>query len=138
MSIEEIKNYSLPLMSEDCLLFLWRLASMQEQALSVCRAWGFRPYGELIWRKKTIRNKNWFGMGLLIRGSHETCLIGVKKMPMPLNKNIRSVFDAPYTGKHSGKPDEFYQIVERISIGPYVELFARRQRPGWTCLGDEM
>ena len=138
MNMEDIKNYLMPPMDDYCVLFLWRLASMQQQALEVCKSWGFRPYGEMVWRKKTSGGKDWFGMGLLIRSSHETCLVGVKKMPMPLNKNVRSVFDAPYTGRHSGKPDEFYNIVERLSPGPYVELFARKQRPGWTCIGDEL
>jgi N6-adenosine-specific RNA methylase IME4 len=41
-------------------------------------------------------------------------------------------------GAHSQKPELFYDLVEQLVDGPYCELFARRQRPGWTCLGDEM
>jgi N6-adenosine-specific RNA methylase IME4 len=41
-------------------------------------------------------------------------------------------------GRHSEKPEEFYKIVEELSAGPYLELFARRRRPGWTCIGDEV
>lgn len=143
MSEEEIISFKLPDLDNYCVLFLWRLASMQEMALRVCRAWGFRPYGEMIWVKKTKKDKLWFGMGLLIRSSHETCLVGVRakpkgRMPVPHGKNTRSVFEAEYTGRHSGKPDAFYEEIERMLDGPYVELFARRQRPGWTCLGEEL
>lgn len=40
---------------------------------------------------------------------------------------------------HSAKPEEFYaKVVERMCRGPYVELFARRTRPGWTTLGNQV
>ena len=76
-------------------------------------------------------------MGRTVRGSHETCLIAVRGKPPVLSKSIRSIFDAP-VGKHSEKPEAFYEIVEQLSPGPYLELYARRQREGWTCLGDEV
>lgn len=47
------------------------------------------------------------------------------------------MFSAKYSG-HSAKPDEFFEIVEALCPGPYLELFARRPRPGWTCLGNEL
>jgi len=127
-----------PVLSEHVVLFLWRLASRQEEAIAVCRNWGFRPFGELIWNKRTKNDLKWFGQGKLVRSSHETCLIGVSpKVPFPKVANIRSTFEAKYT-VHSGKPDEFYELVESMLEGPYYELFARRQRPGWTCTGYEL
>jgi N6-adenosine-specific RNA methylase IME4 len=57
--------------------------------------------------------------------------------PWPLVRNVRSSFEAP-VGRHSEKPDESYELIERLAPGPYVELFARRKRPGWTCLGNEV
>jgi N6-adenosine-specific RNA methylase IME4 len=51
--------------------------------------------------------------------------------------SLPSIFDAP-RGEHSAKPDRFYEIVDAFAPGPVVELFARRQWPGWTCLGDQM
>jgi N6-adenosine-specific RNA methylase IME4 len=77
------------------------------------------------------------GMGHSVRMAHEVCLIAKRGRPTrnsPLN--VPSVFFAP-RGEHSAKPEEFYALVERFAPGPYVELFARRQREGWTCLGDE-
>ena len=82
-------------------------------------------------RKVTI------GMGHSVRMAHEVCLIAKRGRPTrnsPLN--VPSVFFAP-RGEHSAKPEAFYHLVERFAPGPYVELFARRQRKGWTCLGDE-
>ncbi len=48
-----------------------------------------------------------------------------------------TLFDAPRTG-HSAKPDEFYRIVERVSLPPYLDLFGRRERDGWTVWGNEV
>jgi N6-adenosine-specific RNA methylase IME4 len=77
------------------------------------------------------------GMGHSVRMAHEVCLIAKRGRPTrnsPLN--VPSVFFAP-RGEHSAKPEAFYDLVERFAPGPYVELFARRQRKGWVCLGDE-
>jgi N6-adenosine-specific RNA methylase IME4 len=137
LSLEDIKNFLLPDLAPDCRLFLWRVASMQEEALAVMKAWGFTLKTEIVWQKLTANGLPWFGMGRTVRASHETCLIGVRGRPPVLNRSIRSTFSAPYT-RHSGKPEEFFDLVEQLSPGPYVELFARRSRPGWTCLGDEV
>lgn len=128
----EIMRFPLPPLADDCILFLWRVASMQQEALDVAHAWGFTIKSEIVWRKNRI------GMGRYVRNKHETCLIGRRgKMLDRLDKRVPSVFDAP-VGKHSAKPDEFYDIVERLYAGPYCELFARRHREGWTCFGDEL
>ena len=137
MSIEEIVAYKMPHLTPTAVLFLWRLSSMQQEALDVCRAWGFRPYGEIVWHKKTTRGKDHFGMGMLLRGAHETCLVGVRKVPKPV-KHTRDLFEAVHTGRHSGKPEAFYDLVEKLLPGPYLELFARRKRRGWTCRGAEL
>ena len=64
-------------------------------------------------------------------------MIGVRGKPLVLSRSVRSVFTAK-AGRHSEKPEEFYQIVEELSPGPYLELFGRRQRQGWTVLGNEL
>lgn len=141
------------LIADDAYLFLWRVSAgadideltMVEEAYTVARAWGFAPKTELIWRKQTKNGKRHFGMGWHFRAEHEACIVAVRGKPKPLVRNLRSVFDAPApsggNGRaiHSAKPEAFYaERVERISRGPYLELFARRQRPGWTCVGDEL
>ena len=78
-----------------------------------------------------------FGMGRIVRASHETCLICVRGKARVLNHSTRSRFPAP-VGRHSEKPDRFFEIVEELVPGPRLELFARRERPGWHCLGNEL
>ncbi len=123
--------------AQDARLFLWRVAALQRDAIDVLEAWGFSLKAELVWRKLTVHGKPWFGMGRQVRMGHEVCLVGTKGRPPVLNHSTRSVFEAPFTG-HSVKPVVFYSIVEELSPGPYLELFARQRRLGWDALGDEV
>lgn len=91
----------------------------------------------IVWRKLTKHGKPHFGMGRIVRASHEVCIVATRGKPVPKVLHVRSVFEAP-VGRHSEKPEMFYDIVEELFDGPYLELFARRCRPGWTCLGDEV
>lgn len=132
--------------AEECLLFLWRVASQVEEAYSVVRAWGFVPKTELVWRKLTPSGLDHFGMGRILRASHESCIVAArgKYSSLILNHSTRSMFSAPVptdaNGRiiHSAKPDAFYAIVERLVSGPRLELFARRRRTGWDCFGQEV
>lgn len=164
MTLPDILSFQMPhAIADDALLFLWRVGAMQEEALSVMRAWGFAPKSEIVWVKTSrpidklpiIAYKGlttasgvetgvgvegcgiFFGMGRYVRNCHETCLIGRRGRAKVKDRSVRSVFFAP-VGKHSEKPEAFYDIVEKLADGPYVELFARRQRAGWLCFGDEV
>lgn len=152
LSVEELKSFPLPPLHDDCYLFLWRVSSMQQEALDVAKAWGFTIKSEIVWKKLTKNGKTHFGMGRTVRLSHEVCLIGVRGRPEPKVKNIRSILEAEdltdyppdqvfeaQVGPHSRKPDEFYRLVETLCWGPYKELFARRQQgPEWECFGLEV
>jgi N6-adenosine-specific RNA methylase IME4 len=135
--MEDIYQYQLPEVADDARLFLWTVAAIPEEATSTMRAWGFRPAAELIWVKPTANGKLWFGMGRTVRGAHERCMIGVRCKPEVLSRSVRSDFAAK-RGQRSEKPEEFYQIVEKLSPGPYLELFGLRLREGWTVLGYEV
>ena len=137
MSIDDLERFVLPPLADDCRLFLWRVSAMVPEALRVVAAWGFVPKSEIIWIKRTVHGKLWFGMGRQVRLSHETCIIATRGRPEVLSRSVRSVFEAPWT-RHSGKPDKFYGIVESLSPGPHAELFARQRRPGWLSFGDEL
>ena len=137
MTLQDIKDFPLLPHDKDCYLFLWRVSAMVEEAYEVCRAWGFAPKSEIVWQKLTKNGKHWFGMGRHVRASHETCIVATKGRPKPKVRNIRSTFSAS-VGRHSEKPEEFYDIVEKMCEGSYLELFARRHRPGWVCLGNEL
>ncbi len=137
MTLEGIRNFQLPPLADDAYLFMWRVASQVPEAYEVARAWGFVPKSEIVWRKMTKHGKEHFGMGHHVRASHETCIVAVRGKPKPRVRNVRSIFHAP-VGRHSEKPDAFFELVEMMCEGPYVELFARRQRAGWQCEGNEL
>lgn len=148
-------------MAADSLLFMWRVSSQVRAAYDLVEAWGYEPHSELVWCKETKTGKDHFGMGRIVRGSHESaivatrgdfeveishesCLIARRGKPTILSRSVRSRFGAPVPcdehGKpiHSAKPDEFFALVEPLLDGPRIELFARKYREGWTCVGDEL
>jgi N6-adenosine-specific RNA methylase IME4 len=137
MSLAEIKAFPQPRMEPDSFLFLWRVSAMVEEAYEVVRAWGFVPKSEIVWLKRTETGKRHFGMGHYVRAEHETCIIATRGSAKVEDRSIRSTFEAP-TGDHSSKPDEFYRIVQQLTLGPYVETFARRERRGWVTFGNEL
>jgi len=137
VAMPELLRFPLPALADDAVLFLWRVAAMQAEALAVAHAWGFTVKAELVWLKRTAANKRWFGMGRTVRAEHEVCLIATRGRPHPRDRAVRSTFEA-VASRHSEKPEAFFALVERLYAGPYVELFARRQRSGWTCVGDEV
>jgi len=146
MTTYDLCQFQLPPLADDCVLFLWRVASMQQAALDVARAWGFNVKTELVWLKKTVNGKRWFGMGHTLRAEHEICLVALRGNSHIKNHSTRSTFVttedvdgfSASVMRHSEKPARFYEIVESLYDGPRVELFARRQRPGWTCFGDQL
>lgn len=137
MTWTDVAGLRLPPIADNAVLFLWRVASMQREALDVVRAWGFEVKSELVWLKTTARGARHFGMGRYVRNEHETCLIATRGRATPVVRNVRSTFSAP-VGVHSAKPDEFYRIVETMYPGNRLELFARRERSGWKCIGDQL
>lgn len=113
-------------------LYLWATNTLLEQAFPIMRAWGFRYVTMLTWVKTGAP-----GLGFSFRGHTEHVLFGVRgKLPIPPEKRETNVFTAPRRS-HSQKPEAFYDLVERVSPGPYLELFARRNRLGWDTWGNE-
>jgi N6-adenosine-specific RNA methylase IME4 len=82
-----------------------------------------------------------FGMGRLFRQTHEICLIGTNSNGIYKqleNKSQRSVCFAENL-KHSAKPEDLQNSLEIMFPKAHkLELFARRARPDWTCLGNEI
>lgn len=134
---------SLPVASmaaESAHLYLWvtnlRLFAEEGDAavgpIEILRAWGFRYATMLTWHKLGAP-----GMGWYFRGDTEHVLFGVRgKAPIDPALRESNHFAASRHG-HSVKPDRFYELVERVSPGPYLELFARRRRYGWDVWGNE-
>jgi N6-adenosine-specific RNA methylase IME4 len=128
--------------ANDAHLFLWTTDAMlvSGEATRVCKAWGFAPQRTLVWSKAG------YGLGHGFRPSHELILVGRRGVLPFSDVSLPTVFEwkQPYvkTGNsvarlHSAKPDGFLDIVEQVSPGPYLEMFARRARFGWDYYGDE-
>lgn len=138
LTTAEIQRFPLPPLAANCLLLLWRVAAMQQDALDVMRTWGFTLKSEVVWNKVTKHDKQHFGMGHYVRACHEVCLIGVRGRVAVADRAVRSAFEAPVQ-EHSRKPDEIYNIADRLMPkGARFELFARHARPGWIALGNEI
>ena len=77
------------------------------------------------------------GNGYWTIANSEACLIATKGSPLRLANDVHQVVMAPVR-EHSGKPEEVRQRIERLFPGPYLELYARKPAPGWTCWGNEI
>jgi protein gp37/N6-adenosine-specific RNA methylase IME4 len=132
------------LAADDCILFLWATFPLLKDALRVVEAWGFTyKTAAFTWVKLSPKSGNSFapklhtGLGHWTRSNAEVCFLATRGSPHRLAADVHSVIEAPIR-KHSRKPDEQYDRIERLVAGPYVELFARYPRAGWTAWGDQV
>jgi N6-adenosine-specific RNA methylase IME4 len=124
----------------DCALFLWTTPpTIAEFGFKLLDGWGFRYRTfAFTWVKTNRRNgKPFFGMGSYTRSNAEPCLLATKGTPQVKARDVPQVILSPVR-EHSRKPDEQYQRIERLFNGPYIELFARKQRSGWDAWGEEI
>lgn len=120
-------------------LYLWVPNALLPDGLRVMDSWGFRYVSNLVWAKRRKDGgPDGRGVGFYFRNTTELILFGVRGNMRTLPP-ARSQVNILETRKreHSRKPDEQYEIIEACSPGPYLELFARYQRPGWHAWGDE-
>jgi N6-adenosine-specific RNA methylase IME4 len=121
----------------DSVLALWTPAALLADGLAVVAAWGFRQTQVVVWVKRTRSGGLQMGMGRQFRSACELALIGVRGSPTPDSRSERNVFECAPLG-HSVKPDTLHAMLARMYPGgPFLELFARRASPGWTCVGLE-
>jgi N6-adenosine-specific RNA methylase IME4 len=116
----------------DAVLFLWATVPLLPDAMRVMEAWGFRYKTMLTWHK-TDRD----GMGYWFRVFTEHLLVGVRGNVKAFGSMRRNVVECR-RGRHSEKPEQVREIVEEVCAGPRLEMFARVQRPGWHCMGNEV
>ena len=132
MSVAEIA--ALPvgeLVASKAHLHLWTTSSFLVEALEVMGGWGFEYKSQLVWTKPTM------GMGKYWRMSHEILLLGVRGS-LQFRDNSQMSWQEHPRGRHSEKPSAFREMVEKVSPGPYLELFARQKVDGWTVWGNEV
>jgi N6-adenosine-specific RNA methylase IME4 len=122
----------------DCFLFLWVPLRSVADVAPLMQAWGFAFSGSaFVWAKQNKHGEGWFmGNGFGTRHNAEICWLGRRGSPKRRSMAVRELIVAPRR-EHSRKPDEVYARIEALCAGPYLELFARQQWPGWTCLGDQ-
>lgn len=119
------------LATEDSHLWLWTTNAAIPDALLVIKAWGYDFRSLITWTKPRI------GLGQYLRTASEQLLFATRgRAPIQFRAQPTWLF-APVQ-EHSRKPGEAYEVIERCSPGPYLELFARRRRPGWDAWGDEL
>lgn len=138
LTLDQIKGIEVPA-ADQAHLYLWCLTQHVDWGYEVARSWGFEPVTLLTWCKpgpgvgrfrcntehvlvarKGSRHGNPFGQG----GRHAQATDG-------------TYFDWP-RGRHSEKPEAFYQLVERLSPAPRLDMFARSRRLGWAAWGNEV
>jgi N6-adenosine-specific RNA methylase IME4 len=112
---------------QNCHLYLWTTNAMFPAANQLREKWGFRHNTILTWAKPKI------GMGTHFRGRTEHVIFGIRGSLAARSNNISTLFEAP-VGKHSEKPEKFYEIVRAASYPPYGEAFQRKARPGFVNL----
>lgn len=141
MNLEEIKRLPVQeVADENSHLYLWVPNALLLDGLEVMKAWGFQYKTNIIWEK--VRNDgepDGRGVGFYFRNVTEILLFGVRGSNVRTLSPGRSQVNLVRSKKreHSRKPDEMIDLIERCSPGPYLELFARGVRDGWTMWGNQ-
>lgn len=134
MPIREIAALPIPDLAElGAHLYIWTVNAFVEQTYGIVWEWGFHPSTLLTWCKRP----NGLGLG----GAHSLTtehILFARRGTCRASSRSDTTWHVWPRGKHSAKPDAFYDLVERVSPGPYAELFARRARFGWDYpIGDQ-
>jgi N6-adenosine-specific RNA methylase IME4 len=142
MSLDEIA--ALPIAdhaADTSHLYLWVPNALLPDGLRVMQAWGFNYKSNIVWYKtRKDGGPDGRGVGFYFRNVTEILLFGVRgKNARTLKPGRTQVNIIPARKReHSRKPDETYQIIEECSSGPFLELFARGSRKGWTAWGNQV
>ena len=140
MTMEEL--YGLPVGAwgmDDSHLYLWATNAFLEEGHHLAKVWGFTPRTVLTWVKGRIeggRLVQHIGLGHFYRNTTEHILFCVRGKQDTKYHDTPTAFVAERHA-HSEKPAAFYDMVQRMSPGPYLDVFARKQRFGWDTWGDE-
>ena len=115
---------------ENCHLYLWTTNAMFPDANELRGRWGFRHNTVLTWAKPK------YGLGTHFRGQTEHVIFGIRGSLAARSNSLSTLFEAP-VGKHSEKPEKFYEIVRAASYPPYGEAFQRTARPDFVTLFED-
>lgn len=121
---------------DDAVLWMWTTnghllgADGVSDALEVVKAWGFAPKALLTWTKDRL------GLGTYLRNKTEHCILAIRGKPTITLASETTILEGSVR-EHSRKPESFYELVEAVTPGSKVELFARTPRAGWAVWGAE-
>jgi N6-adenosine-specific RNA methylase IME4 len=141
LTLDDIRQLPLgDLAAEVAHLYLWVPNALLPEGLSVMHAWGFQYKSNLVWHKvRKDGGSDGRGVGFYFRNVTELVLFGVRgrnaRTRAPGRRQVNYL--SSRKREHSRKPDELYPIIEACSPGPYLELFARGVREGWTVWGSQ-
>ncbi len=119
-----------PPFADDSVLFLWTTHKFIWDAKSLIDEWGFEYKATLVWDKEKMGIGHWFRMQC------EFCLLGIKGKPTWNNTEWRDIIREPRR-EHSRKPEVFYHMVEKITVGRRLDYFSRGERQGWEAFGND-
>lgn len=140
MTLREIKELPIDKLAADSShLYLWCPNALLQEGLEVMKSWGFQYKSNLIWHKeRKDGGSDGRGVGFYFRNVTEMVLFGIRGKMRTLAPGRSQVnYLSTRKREHSRKPDEIFDIVESCSPGPYLELFARFPRRGWSQWGNE-
>ena len=141
LTLDDIKQLPVAQVAADVAhLYLWVPNALLPEGLAVMQAWGFRYKSNLVWHKvRKDGGSDGRGVGFYFRNVTELVLFGVRgRNARTLAAGRRQVnYLSSRKREHSRKPDELYPLIEACSPGPYLELFARGVRAGWTAWGNQ-
>lgn len=132
--------------AKNCVLYLWSTLPKLEEAFQVGHAWGFEYVTAIPWFKTIPTTAELaVGVGFWAQGNAELLQVWRRGSPKRLRKypvvgrlwGDDRAFYAPRK-RHSEKPLLVHEWIEKTFPGPYLELYARKKREGWTCWGDEL
>jgi len=131
-----IENISYP----DAHLYVWTINKYLPVTFDLIKQWGFQYSTTLVWAKNAMGG----GLGGAYRITTEFLIfakkghLSAKEMHIGTWFNVKRDYDERGKPQHSRKPEFFAQLIEKISPGPYLEMFARRERKGWDVFGNQV
>ena len=141
MTLDDIKATPVSAACEDTAhLYLWVPNALLPEGLAVMQAWGFAYKSNIVWHKvRKDGGPDGRGVGFYFRNVTELLLFGTRGKNARTLAPGRSQVNIIKTQKreHSRKPDEAYGVIESCSPGPFLEMFARGGRSGWTSWGHQ-
>lgn len=150
--LKSLGTYIHDVADDDCAIFLWTCPPLLQETLDMVDGWNAGIYAvenrkkslfqyktrAFLWEKLNRRAGTPFvGLGYWTRANPEDVLLFTRGRVVRKNKAVQQLVRSVIR-RHSEKPEDVQDRIEQLVDGPYLEMFARRQRSGWTCVGNEI